>query len=394
MKIIDRKQDFIILLWVWLFLLIVAIIYLPEWWDWDTIIDFIWNEPWKDALNNWQQIDNEYNFFATPYCPYIISFAIIGIGLFLLNNFKHLDSAFMTVVGLIMIIPFIVSLVLLFINNAFFIICCICNVVRIPLLLLICIICIGVLLCTPFLIIINLFLLLNADTQYRIGKTYYEEDKNYKKAVKWYHKAAEKGSADAQFYLGMCYINGKGVEQDYTEAMKWLCKAAEQGDAGALYKLGLCYETGQGVKQDFAEAVKWYRKAAEQGNADAQYHLGMFYAQGQVLEQDYKEAVRWYRKAAEQGNAPAQNNLGWCYYYGQGVELDYNEAVNWFNKAAEHVNVSSHINNENECILEALYDIDYIDSYDASDYSQETWDAFIKGLYEERPDDFEEDNSF
>ena len=382
MKVDDQKQDGILILILWLVLLIVAIFFLPEWWDWDKIIDFLWNEPWEDVSNHWQQINN-----STPYWPYFILLAIIGIGLFSLNHFKHLDSKLMMVVGLIMMIPFIISLVLLIINSAFFVIFCIVNVIRIPFVILICIICIVFLLCIPIFLIINLFSLHNAEAQYSIGKRYFEEDRNYKKAVKRYRKAAEQGFTDAQFYLGMCYKNGKGVEQDYTEAMKWYHKAAEQGNAGALYNLGLCYETSQGVEQDFAEAVKWYRKAAKLGNADAQYNVGLFYAKGQGVEQDFMEAIKWYRKAAEQGNAAAQNNLGWCYYYGQGVEQNYEEAVKWFNKATEQVKVIvPNNNNENEYLLDILYDIDAFDDYD---YSQETWDAFIKGLYEDRPDDFE-----
>ena len=50
-----------------------------------------------------------------------------------------------------------------------------------------------------------------------------------KEAVKWFRKAAEQGDADAQFVLGVCYLEGVGITQDKTEAMKWLQKAAKQG---------------------------------------------------------------------------------------------------------------------------------------------------------------------
>ena len=63
------------------------------------------------------------------------------------------------------------------------------------------------------------------------------------------------------------YQKGKGVPQDDAEAVKWYHKAAEQGDADAQNNLGVMYRNGKGVPQDDAEAVKWYRKAAEQGHA-------------------------------------------------------------------------------------------------------------------------------
>ena len=54
--------------------------------------------------------------------------------------------------------------------------------------------------------------------------------------------------------------------EDKTEQWR---KAAERGDAEAQYWLGRCYYFGEGVAWDRAEAVKWFRKAAEQGDASA-----------------------------------------------------------------------------------------------------------------------------
>ena len=57
-------------------------------------------------------------------------------------------------------------------------------------------------------------------------------------------------------------------------AVKWYRKAAEQGSAKAQYNLGVMYAEGTGVLKNDAKAVKWYRKAADQGDATAQLHLG------------------------------------------------------------------------------------------------------------------------
>ena len=40
-------------------------------------------------------------------------------------------------------------------------------------------------------------------------------------SVKRYLMAAEQGSADAQYNLGVMYANGNGVPKDNTEAVKW-----------------------------------------------------------------------------------------------------------------------------------------------------------------------------
>jgi hypothetical protein len=46
-----------------------------------------------------------------------------------------------------------------------------------------------------------------------------------------------------------------------------LVSAAEQGDAEAQYNLGLMYLEGLGVKQDNVEAYAWIRTAAAQGRS-------------------------------------------------------------------------------------------------------------------------------
>jgi S1-C subfamily serine protease len=52
-------------------------------------------------------------------------------------------------------------------------------------------------------------------------------------AVKWYRKAAEQNYAPAQFMLGLCYAQGRGVAKDYVESYKWTLLAASQGDKDA-----------------------------------------------------------------------------------------------------------------------------------------------------------------
>jgi TPR repeat protein len=124
---------------------------------------------------------------------------------------------------------------------------------------------------------------------------------------------AERGDANAQYNLGVCYAQGDGVAKDEAEAVKWWRKAAEHNDAEAQYYLGICYVHGNGVAKDEAEAVKWYRKAADQNNAEAQHDLGLCYAHGIGVEKDEVEAVKWYRKAAGQGNPDAQFAVGFFY---------------------------------------------------------------------------------
>ena len=72
---------------------------------------------------------------------------------------------------------------------------------------------------------------------------------------------------------------------------------AEQGDAEAQFNLGFCYDDGRGVTKNTKEAVKWYRKAAEQDYAPAQFNLGYCYANGQGVGKNKEEAPEIAKKA-------------------------------------------------------------------------------------------------
>jgi hypothetical protein len=44
-------------------------------------------------------------------------------------------------------------------------------------------------------------------------------------AIKWYRRAAEQGYSNAQYTLGIMYVNGLGVPQDYVQAHLWFNRA-------------------------------------------------------------------------------------------------------------------------------------------------------------------------
>ena len=157
---------------------------------------------------------------------------------------------------------------------------------------------------------------------------------DYAKAIEWFGKAVEQGSAPAQFHLGILYSNGRGVSQDYAKAAEWCQKAAEQGHAGAQSGLGFQYALGRGVSQDYAKAAEWFGKAAAQGDVFAQCSLGLCYKDGKGVPQDKAKAAEWYGKAAEQGYADAQYELGMLYVKGQGVPQDSVKADELLRKAA------------------------------------------------------------
>ena len=121
-------------------------------------------------------------------------------------------------------------------------------------------------------------------------------------------EAAEYGDADAQFHLGMTYIEGRGQNNNHAEAGKWFREAAAQGHADATFQLGILTERGNGVERDSERALDLYHLAAEAGNADAMYTLSTRYRHGQGVPQDIEQAELWYDRAilAWEEDNPAQ----------------------------------------------------------------------------------------
>jgi TPR repeat protein len=171
-----------------------------------------------------------------------------------------------------------------------------------------------------------------ADT--RKGFEAYQQG-DFKTAIEQFRSGAAQGDALAQFYLGECYFNGRGVPQNFAEGVRWYTKSAEQGQIEAQETLGGIYFFGKGAAQDYALAAKWYRGPAESGKAYPQFLLGYLYDLGKGVAQNHSEAAKWYAKAAEQDNHDAQEALALLYFYGRGVTQDYAQAAKWYRKVAE-----------------------------------------------------------
>jgi len=157
------------------------------------------------------------------------------------------------------------------------------------------------------------------------------------KANKWFQKAANGGSKNAQFDLAMAYLNDKNASNELKqEGIKLLSRAAAPGPAEAQYQLGMHYLTGNIVEKDQKQGIFFYRMAAEQGHVEAQYSLGVRYVLGEGVTKDEYEAHRWFKNAANHGLAKAMHNLALTYLYGMGTEKQPKKADQWFRSAASN----------------------------------------------------------
>ncbi len=94
-----------------------------------------------------------------------------------------------------------------------------------------------------------------------------------------------------------------------TQAVIMFTQAAEQGNRAAQYFLGLMYARGDGLEQDFKQAYKWLHKAAMGGHPKAMYHLGMMYVNGDGVEEDVVRAQEWFWLGTTAGDRYSEKRL-------------------------------------------------------------------------------------
>lgn len=242
------------------------------------------------------------------------------------------------------------------------------------------------------------------------------EQKMYSIAFENFMSLAKQNYAEAQYFVGKLYETGYGVKQDFKKAKKWYEKAASQNNTEACIRLGFFYENcAFGFKYNIHKAEEYYEKAiliaenngktpyslvhayyflqeltdmglnkspitsnaqvylkkimalheseANNDNPDAYMSLCSHYLYGDygIIPQDYAKAKKYYENAkklyekeALNGNTKAQSALG-TIYLGNRFHLDYSEekigevqdfekAKYWFEMAASENDLYALIN--------------------------------------------------
>ena len=106
-------------------------------------------------------------------------------------------------------------------------------------------------------------------------------------------RAARRGDARAETWIGIMHAEGKGVARDPAAAIRWFTRAAQKGYAEAEFRLGVIYEFGHGVPEDKSRARHWYRLAADHAHVEAQIRLSTFHEFGIGTAVNHVRAYVW-----------------------------------------------------------------------------------------------------
>lgn len=182
-------------------------------------------------------------------------------------------------------------------------------------------------------------------------------DRNDRKALEYYCRAAKTDHSDACYRAGVCFEYQRGTPVEEFTKDRTLQKAFQYYERGAIYcenpscmyKLGMFYLYGLSGKQDPLEALQWFKRASEDRNStQALYELGKIYeftslpSQVQTvlarynINRDPPTALKYYHKCAMDCDYPlAQWKLGYCYEFGElRLPVSAKKSIAWYAKAA------------------------------------------------------------
>lgn len=109
------------------------------------------------------------------------------------------------------------------------------------------------------------------------------------------NRALGMNSPEAFLKLASQYYTGDGVAIDRTKAFQYYMKAAELGNNEGVAEVGLCYLNGEGVEQNNKQAFVWLSKSKD--GRYGYYHLAQCYLQGIGTVKDKEKAVACLEKA-------------------------------------------------------------------------------------------------
>ncbi len=98
------------------------------------------------------------------------------------------------------------------------------------------------------------------------------------------------------------YLNKEDAQvNDYRLAMDYAMKSANKGNPGGCFWVGFIYSKGYGdIKKNEKKAFTWMQKSAEKGDKDAMKMLSTFYAKGTGVEKSPALAEEWDKKATKE----------------------------------------------------------------------------------------------
>lgn len=178
----------------------------------------------------------------------------------------------------------------------------------------------------------------DSQAQYEVGLDYFEGTevaKNIETAAKWFQLSATQGhkeakaklssfyskvlenlaktDAEAMYYVGCYYFDGKGIAKNEKKGFEYLKKSYESGNtlafdkmtsrytkllvkygdkvekAELFYRIGNCYFDGKGISKNLDIAADYYERAMLKGHEQSRQKFYSFESAKRTKRQNYEE---------------------------------------------------------------------------------------------------------
>jgi len=153
---------------------------------------------------------------------------------------------------------------------------------------------------------------------------------DYKQALHFFELAAAKDNPEADECIGDFYLRGIGCQKNEKKGLEAYLKAAEEGWVPVYGKIGTCYRFGLGTPIDYKESAQWYLKAAL--SDDYRVILGhaadLSYGTGGMVKNPQK-AMFWVAYDVWEGDFRGMSLLSDGYKNGEGLPKDPIKAEYW-----------------------------------------------------------------
>ncbi|EJK66522.1 hypothetical protein THAOC_12557 [Thalassiosira oceanica] len=144
-----------------------------------------------------------------------------------------------------------------------------------------------------------------------------------------------KKDPDAINHLGEQYCHGQlGLQKDMRKAVELWTEAAELGSVEALYHLGIEYESRIGAKEDKARSIQVYEKAAMLGCPLSRHELGCVEGSDRG---NYDSAAKHFLIAAKMGLKESVENIKSLFVAGVVTKEQYAKALKGYQDAVEEM---------------------------------------------------------
>ena len=175
----------------------------------------------------------------------------------------------------------------------------------------------------------------------------FSPDETQGEALALIRRAAEADHPEAQYTMGLAYLQGKGTSVDYEQAAVWLNRSRARGNPDAAYLLSIMQLQGNGMPADSEEAFGALTQLANQGHVPAMVVAVEMVLHGATKQKRSADMIPWLQQLAAMDHPQAQFALAVAYEYGLGIPPDMNQALRLYLKAGmrEHVLAQQHLGN-------------------------------------------------